>query len=199
MPEFLQRVEFLAALPALLQRYGVHPAQVLEGAGLSARALDDPDAVIPYAAMDRLAQLAAERTQCPHIGLEITAAMQTRSLGLLGELMLNAPTVGDALRDFADHNHRLTSGAVVYLLSGRHVAYFGYAVVHPAGEGFEVICDGAVMAAFRLVGELARPKAAPIQEVLLSRSAPQDGTPYRRAFGVQVRFDSYLLNDSGIV
>ncbi len=190
MPNSLQRVGFLAALPALLGRYGVHPEDVLAEAGLSATALADPDAVIPYAAMDRLAQLAAVRTRCPHIGLEITGAMQTTALGLLGELMRNAPTLGDALLDFVQHNHRLTNGAIVYLLHGRHVAYFGYALIHPAGAGFGVMCDGAAMAAFRLVAELARPNAAPIEEVHLSRSAPQDVTPYSSVFGVKVRFDS---------
>ena len=188
--ESLQRVGFLAALPALLRRYGVNPVEVLEDAGLGARALDDPDAVIPYVAMGRLAQLAAERTKCPHIGLEITSATQTRSLGPVGELMRNAPTLGDALRDFAEHNHRLSRGGVVYLVSDRHGAYFGYAVIQPVGAGYDVICDGAAMAAFRLVSELALPEAAPVREVLLSRSAPKDSRPYLKAFGVNVRFDA---------
>jgi AraC-like DNA-binding protein len=190
MPESLQRVGCLAALPAILQRFSVSPAEVLEGAGLSARALEDPDATIPYRAMNRLAQLAAEKTECPHIGLEITSAMEAESLGLVGELMRNAPTLGDALRDFSENHHRLTHGSVAYLLSEGHEAYFGYAVIQSAGPGHGVICDAAAMAAFRLVSELARPAAVRVQEVLLSRSEPQDSTPYRRAFGVKVRFDA---------
>jgi len=116
MPENTQRVGFLAFMPRLLGLLGADPGEMLAAAGLSAQALDDPEKTIPYAAAARLLELAADRTRCPHFGLEIGKQIRTSSLGLLGELIRNAPTVGIGLLDFATHQHRHADGGVAYLL-----------------------------------------------------------------------------------
>jgi hypothetical protein len=123
------------------------PAEVLPAAGLSTQALDDPENTIPYAAAARLLDLAAARTRCPHFGLEIGKQIRTTSLGLLGELVRNAPTVGVGLLDFATHQHRHANGGLAYLLKDRDLAFFGYVVYLPGVPGNHLVCDAAAKGA----------------------------------------------------
>ncbi len=190
LPENLQRVGFLCHLPQLLRRFGVEPVEVLAAAGLGPNALDDPDGTIPYHAMGRLAEAACERTGRPHFGLDIGREIRTSTLGVLGELMRNSSTLHIALQDFALHQHRHAHGGAVYLLEDQQQAFFGYAVYQPNVPGNAMICDGAAMGAFNIVCELVGAAHAPILEVLISQSEPQDIAYYRRSFGVKICFDA---------
>jgi hypothetical protein len=177
-------------MPELLKSFGVNPAEVLAAAGASAQALDNPEGTIPYAVGGLLMEVAAHKTRCPHFGLELGKQIRTTSLGLVGELIRNASTLGDALRDFGTHQHRNAHGSVVYLLTHKHNAFFGYAVYQPNVPGNHLICDCVAMGGFNIVRELAGPDHEEVMEVLFSRSEPQDLTPYHRAFGVKLRFNA---------
>jgi hypothetical protein len=150
----LQLVGPLSSVPELLRRFGINPAEVLAAAGLSAKALDNPEATIPYAAAGLLLELAADQTRCPHFGLEVGKEIRTTSLGLVGQLMRNAPTLGVALQDFAAHQHRNAHGSVAYLLPNKQHVFWGYAVYHPHIRGYQLICDCAAMGGFNIVREL---------------------------------------------
>jgi AraC-like DNA-binding protein len=190
LPENLQRVGFLYHLPQLLRRFGVEPLEVLAAAGLSPKALDDPEGTIPYQAMGQLAAVCCERTGRPHFGLDIGREIRTSTLGFLGELMRNSPTLRIALQDFALHQHRHAHGGVVYLLEDHAQAFFGYAVYQPNVPGNAMICDGAAVGAFNILRELVGETHAPTLEVLISQSEPQNVAYYRRCFGVKVSFNS---------
>lgn len=186
----LQRVGPLSSIPGLLRRFGANPMEVLAAAGLSAAALDDPEATIPYSAAGLLLEAAAGKTRCPHFGLEAGKQIRTTSLGLIGELMRNAPTLGVALHDFVTNQHRNAHGSVAYLLEDKHNVLWGDAVYHPHIHGYHLICDFAAMQGFELVCELAGADHKHTIEVLFSRSDPQDLEPYYRAFGVKLRFNA---------
>ena len=188
--EDLQLVAPLSSVPALLRRFGINPAEVLAAAGLSATALDDPKALIPYAGMGLLLEAAASKTRCPHFGLEVGQQIHTTSLGLVGELMRNAPTVGVALRDFTANQHRNAHGSVAYLVPDKEHVLFGYAIYHPHNRGYHVICDFVAMGGFNVICELTGGEHKCLIEVLLSRCKPQDLAPYQHAFGVKIRFDA---------
>jgi hypothetical protein len=190
LPENLQRVGFLSCVPELLQRFGVDALEVLAAAGLSADALDDPDGTIPYRAMGLLAEVACERTRCPYFGLEVGRQIRTDTLGLLGELMRNSPTLRVALQDFALNQHRNAHGGVTYLIEDKLQAFFGYAVYQPNVPGKSLICDGAAMGAFTLFCELAGTSRPSALEVLFSRSEPPNLAHYRHSFGVKLSFNA---------
>jgi AraC-like DNA-binding protein len=63
-------------------------------------------------------------------------------------------------------------------------------IYQPNVPGARQICDGAAMAAFSLVCELAGQGSASSLKVLLSRSTPGNVVPYRRSFGVKLAFDA---------
>jgi AraC-like DNA-binding protein len=188
--ESFQRVGFLSCVPELLRKSGANVADVLAAAGLTEHALDDRESKIPYRVMGLLLQEAAQRTRCPSFGLEVGKQVRTTTLGLLGELMRNSPTLRVALTDFVSHQHRNADGGAAYLLEYKHQAFFGYVVYQPNVPGAHQICDGAAMAAFSLIRELAGNGNVSSLEVLLSRSEPGNVIPYRRAFGVQLFFDA---------
>jgi AraC-like DNA-binding protein len=194
--ESLQRVGFLVVVPDLLRGFGVDPAKVLAAAGLDESALSNPEGVIPYAAMGRLVQIAVEETKTPHFGLLIGQRIGTVSLGLIGELMHNAPTMGVALGDLAAHQHRHARGAVIYVLAQQTYAIFGYAVYHPSMEGNAHIFDGAAAAAFNIVRSMVRADEVDRLEVLLSRRRPEDVAPYAQFFGAIPSFDA---DQTGVV
>ena len=186
----LQRVGFLVCVPELLRRFGLNPAEVLDAVGLHAQALADPEGTIPYQTMGKLVELAAIETQCPHFGLEIGKQIHVRTLGLIGELMQNAPSLRAALQDFVAHHHRNSHGGVVYLLEDDDRATLGYAVCQQNVPGYSVICDGAALAAFNLVVDLVGANHTSDFVGVLSRTQPDDSLPYKNAFRVPLYFNA---------
>ena len=188
--ENLQRVGFLALVPGVLRDFGLAPAEVLAAAGLREDALANPEAMIPYSAMGRLVRISAERANAPHFGLLIGQRIGMPSLGLIGDLMRSAPTIGVALQDLVKHQHRHARGAVVYVLThGRH-ALFGYAIYQPGIVGNAQITDGAAAAAFNIVRSMIRDEEATQLDVLLMRTRPVDIGPYLRFFRTNPHFNA---------
>lgn len=131
----LQRVGALALVPALLRQHFVKPESVLTAAGFELNALADPENTIPYAGMGFLLEVAAIRTECPHFGLEIGQKVHTATLGVISELMRNAPPIGEAICDFSKHQHRNAHGGMVYVTKSRGQVFWGYAVYEPKVRG----------------------------------------------------------------
>jgi AraC-like DNA-binding protein len=182
-----QRVGAFAAVPHLLRDFGIDPAEVMAGVGLEPGVLDDPENAIPFTAAGKLLQASAMRTGCPHFGLLVGQRNDTRSLGLVGVLMRNAPTWGRAVQDLVDNQPRYVRGGVPYVVVRDGVAWTGYAIHLQGTEGIDQFCDGAIAVGFNMMRELC---GALPDEVLLSRKSPADVRPYRRFFRVPVRFDA---------
>lgn len=186
----MQRVGFLTILPGLLRRFGADPEEALVASGLEPGALDDPNATIPFLSMGRLLRTAAERTACPHLGLLIGKQITTASLGVVGDLMQTARTVGIALQDFAKHQHRNAHGSIAYLLNEGEHTIFGYTVYQPRMEALPHIFDGAAAAAFNILGQLRAPEAGPGAEILFARAQPADQSPYEMFFDAPLHFNA---------
>ncbi|MFO1144373.1 MAG: AraC family transcriptional regulator [Amaricoccus sp.] len=182
-----QRVGALTVAPSLLRELGVDPGEVIASAGLAPDALADREGRIPFAAACLLLKLGAERTGCAHFGLLLGLRNGTESLGVVGALMREAPTLGRALLDLAENQHRYVRGGVPYLMVREDTAWAGYAVYERNVAGVEQIEDGAIAVGFTLMRELC---GAQPELVLLSHSAPADPQAYRRLFGVPVVFDA---------
>jgi AraC-like DNA-binding protein len=185
----MQRVGVLCALPRVLGELGVDPAGVLADAGLGPDALDRPDRWIPFAAGPRVLVAASRRSGCAHIGLSAAKGFGLAQLGLLGELMRNSPTVGDALRSYVVHQRLFSHGFVPYLFDYGERAHFGVAVYHPVADDLSATYDlllGATVVALReLLGEGWRPR-----EVHLPREQPADTRPYKQHFRGRLKFDA---------
>lgn len=185
----MQRVGVLACLPEVLGELGVDPGPVLAGAGLPADAIDRPDRWVPIQAALRVVELAAKGAQCPHIGVLVGQRFQFSQIALLGELMLNSRSVGDALGSYVVHQRLYSQGFTPYLQKYRRTAEFGFGIYHSTSFGLAVAYDALLAALVSALRSLCGPEWNPF-EVSLPRSAPTDVKPYCSHFRCKLIFDS---------
>jgi AraC-like DNA-binding protein len=182
-----QRVGVVVELPQVLRDLGADPAKVLPAAGIDLATLRDPENVISFLDLGRLLQVCVIATGCPHFGLLVGQRATSEHFGLVGRLMRNAPTLGDAILDICTNQERYIRGAVTYLVTQDKVAFWGYAIYQPETRNIEQIGDGALAVAFRLMRELTGISPS---DVLSSRHGPPDMSPYVQLFGVPPKFNS---------
>lgn len=175
--------------PAVIRQLGVDPAPLIAAAGLAPEVFDDPSNRIPYEGVLRLLNEAAVRTRCPHIGLLMGRMWRTADLGLLGELVRHAPTVGRALQEFVVHHHLNSEGALAFVVQRDSVVDLGYAVYVPFAGSYSQLYDGALAALVSFLRELCGDGWCPAA-VFLPHSAPADVAPYRQYFQAPLHFDS---------
>ena len=186
-----QRIGSLTVAPQLIRELGADPQVALAAAGLPESAFDLPENTIPFAAYGRFMHVAAQITDCEHLGLRFGMVWQLKSLGLLGELMRNAPTVRDAQRLGFVYHHLNNQGGMIVAREHGSVAEFGYAVYRPGIVGVRQICDAALATGVNYMRELCGPAWVPT-EVLLAHSPPADPSPFRQLFRCPVRFNAEL-------
>jgi AraC-like DNA-binding protein len=182
-----QRIGALVELPAVLREMRADPATVIAGVGINPDLLRNPENSLSFVELGRLIEACVAATGCEHFGLLVGQRSATASLGLVGRLMQTAPTLKDAIMDLCTNQRRYVRGAVSYLVIQNDIAFWGYAVHHPGMPAIEQVSEGAIAIGFNVMRELV---GAVPDEILTSRRAPSDTTPYRRFFGFTPRFDA---------
>jgi hypothetical protein len=183
----LQRVGPLAEVPGVLREFGVDPARVLSEAGLPEGVLDDSGNRITFRAMGRLLECGARATQCPHFGLLVGQRARVDHFGLVGRLIENAPTLGVAIMDFADNQHRYVRGSVIHVLFQNSDCIATYSVYQSRVQAADQIIDAAVASGFRVLTSVSDLEPS---EVRLPRRTPDSRSAYRAVFGLTPRFNS---------
>ena len=186
---WVQRVGGFVAVPELLRSLGVDPAPVLAAAGLQARALDDAGSRIPYLGVLRLLAECGAHTRMPHFGLLAGQAWRLQDLGLLGELMRHAPTVGDALRTMVAYQQLNGLGGAPVLLELGDTVQLGYVVYQASPGPLDTAFDTALAVGLQLMRELCGPRWHP-RWAELPCAALAEAEVYARHFGCPVRFDA---------
>jgi AraC-like DNA-binding protein len=182
-----QRVGPLSAFSAVLRDAAVDPAPILLAAGLTPEGLDDPEALIPFATMGRLFQAAVRLGDVRLIGLLAGRRARAEHLGIVGQLMRNAPTLGDAIVDLVSNHERYVRGGIPYLLSTSDLAIVAYAIYDEDAVAVDQIYDGNLAAGCAIFRELAGQSPA---EVRVAHRVPDDAGAYRRFFDAPIIFDS---------
>ncbi|MER2267949.1 AraC family transcriptional regulator [Methylobacterium oxalidis] len=180
--------DVVRAIHAVLVELGADLRGLIAKAGLDPRLFDGNSKPVPFTGFGRLIALAAARTQCPHLGLLVGQRTTLASLGLLGLLLRNCASVGDALRALEAHACVRDRGAVVGLGIYDDTAVLSYAPHEPEAEGAALHLERALATVTTLLRGLCGAEWAPL-EVLLPRSAPRDTAPYTAFFRAPVRFD----------
>src|SRR5262249_23750649 len=123
-------------------------------------------------------------------------------LGVVGEVMRNSATVGDALGNFTVHQHLNSQAALRFLRVAAGVVDFGVAIHGSGIAGSEQLMDAYMTAVMNFVGELCGAGWAP-SEVFIPSARPQDCTHHRHMlkvmphFGAEfcaLRFSAHWLN-----
>lgn len=178
--------EVVRATQAVLVEIGADLDSLIAEAGLDSRLFDGSSRPVPFTAIGRLLVLAAGRTRCPHLGLLIGQRTSLASLGLLGGLVRNAASVGEALRALEAYACVRDRGAVVGLGVYGDTALLSYAP-HES-EGTAPHMERALATVTNILRDLCGAEWTPL-EVLLPRSAPRDTTSYAGFFRAPIRFD----------
>ena len=174
----------------LLREHGVDPAAVLRECGLPATALDDADAQLSYRDGGCLFQRAAWALQRPDFGLLVGERFELASLGLLGDLMRQAPTVGGALDSLVRFFHLQDRGSALYLRQPEAgLVAVGYSIHDVDVPGSGLAYDAVMAMLMRALRALCGPRFR-VVELHLAHAAPADTAPYRRLFGVPAVFDA---------
>jgi AraC-like DNA-binding protein len=189
LPVARQRATSLLLLPHLLDEVGTSLASVLDGTGVKAEDIR-PDAFVPYAAFLSVLDNASRLTGREDFGLLLGKRQTLAALGPVGEVLRHAATLGEAIGDFAALQSRNSTGGAVYLMRSDRDVILGYAVYDHSAQVSSQIYDLVLAVGCNLIAELTGGAATP-EEILLSRSAPRDPTPYHRLARCPVRFDQH--------
>lgn len=187
LPGPLQRLGVGSELPGLLNELGADPATLFAEIGVELSAVS-PDLRLPFPKLLYLLNRAVQVTGCDHLGLLCGLRFEFRHHGAIGDLMLSAPTLGQAMEDFVRWQPAYSSGAMVYLHRTGPDYALGYGMHTAATPGAEILYDVVIGVGVRLVRLLTKGSVAPI-EVHLSRSSPPSGSDYARLVQAPVRFD----------
>ncbi|MFH6782037.1 MULTISPECIES: AraC family transcriptional regulator [Methylobacterium] len=177
------------AASGTLAALGIAQDRLLVQSGIDPHDLGRTDPVA--FALGRLMVVAAHRSGCPHGGLLAGRRTTLASVELLGVLMRNSETVGDALRALEVHQGLFDRGAVIDVGVDGPVAVASYAPYEPDADGIALHCERALTAMTTLLRALCDAEWAP-DEVLVPRSQPRDTKPYADFFRAPVRFEQEI-------
>ena len=183
------RVGPLRHLPEVLRGFGIPLDPLLDGLGLPADLMENPENTIAVAAGAALLALCAQRTRCPHFGLLLGQRASLISFGLIGALALNQTNVGTALRGLARTQHLHGRAGVPAFIVKDEVAIYSLTLEGFLGVGAAHVHDLSAAMGFNLMRDLCGPAWTPT-EVMLPHAAPHDRRPYDRYFRAPVRFDA---------
>lgn len=191
-PDDHVRVEALRGYVDTVTALGGDPARLLARARIPGRALQRPDARIPYRAMAALLELTADALDCPDFGLRLAARQGgTPVLGPLDRAMRNTATIGDAFRYCAEHLQVYSRVVKIALddesSAGRHVMHFGILLRDlPARRQ---VVENALGLAHRAVLDLSGGSFG-AREIWFAHGPGMPMARYRRHFSGVLRFQA---------
>ncbi|MFO1414306.1 MAG: AraC family transcriptional regulator [Burkholderiales bacterium] len=168
-----------------------NPAPALKRAGLEASALDDPDATIPFSALGRVLHESSVESGCEHFEILAGSRWSLKGMGLIGELMRHAPTLGDALEYVMLFHHINSGGGAIVVRSDELNAEVIYAAHDPDIRHLTRASDGVMAAVVAIIREMIGASWMP-RQVMLTRSRPDSVAPYRSYFGTTPVFGAEM-------
>lgn len=186
------RVGPMMGLEALLASRGVSLAPLLAESGLPPDCFGDPDNRWPVDRLLDLATRAAERANCPHLGLLLAGSFGPAALGEpLARLLGGALTIERALRGLTMNLHLNGEALVPALSVGPDGACFSITPYAWHRRGTDHLEDFAVAAATNILRLLGGAKWTPLR-VSFAHREPADRQPYEAFFKAPLVFGSPL-------
>jgi AraC-like DNA-binding protein len=183
------RIGTAIAIPIVLRRLGVDPAEVLSALDLDPKLFADPDNVISLAMRGRLLDQCANRTGCRHFGLLLGQEEGLPNLGAIGYFAQNNPDVRTALDSICRYMHLQAQAVAVELSIEGSLAVFSYAIYEPLAEGVDQTCDAAVAIMCNIMRALCGAGWKPAR-VLFAHRPPADIGPFREFFRAPLSFNA---------
>ena len=200
MADYLVRASALQGIRSTVEELGGDSVELFKRSGLSGVELD-PESWISYRRFLLLLNDAAQTTNCPHFGLQLSRQQDIKILGALGFIIQQAPDLRAALHELAAHFAYHNQGAHISLKEEAGTARWSFTCKL---EGEVPISQQAGLVAgigndlFRLLLDTSWSPTA----VYFSHAPPQDIRPYKRRFDCPVFFNwdsSYTTFDAAVL
>jgi AraC-like DNA-binding protein len=182
----------LADIPNLLREMSVEPEAFLAAAGFSRTELA-PGGAVAFGKVSRLLEFCANESGNPHFGMLLGSRQDHRSLGILGELMECAPSIGEAVGDYVSFQAINSTGASSYVNQYADTYAWGYGIYDYQSSSARQVYEMVAAIACGIVRSISRGTVQPL-EILLQVSRPDDLTTYQNIFKMPVRFDQQVTS-----
>lgn len=163
------------------------PARVLAAAGLAAEEVADTNRLLEVEQVMRLFEAAAHETGDDCFGLHLGTTYAFASVGPLAYAVLNAPTVGVAMQNWARYGRTFVQGGAVTVDRDGPTVRLGYALDVADPESCRQHAEGAAVVTVRVLRQLIEPAWRP-RAIHFGHSAPRDTTEHARLLGAPLRF-----------
>lgn len=178
--------ELASAVPYLLAREE-QPGKVLKRVGIPTHAVLDPEAWLPRDLFLALINALSSTTGDPHCGLHIAEMDSFVHLGAMGEAILDAPTLREAIGVVCQRTALVQTGTEFRLSENRRNARLDYSFIGRIGENPRQYVEGVLMFLHKM---LALTGYNAIVVVSFQHASPGGPSELERAFGSRLRFDA---------
>lgn len=185
----LQRAGPVAFMAALLREHGVDPRQV-SASSAPAINLDtvQPDDMHPVTALLMLLERATVLSGDDLFSLKLAMRYRQHDHGIIHKMSRIAPTLRQALLDFAEWQRLYSQATVVYLNRIGQDYAFGYGVCAPDLAATRHLYALSARIGLNFIEDLTGGAVRPV-EVHLCVNAPKDVTAFRSYFNCPVLFN----------
>ncbi|WP_226663494.1 AraC family transcriptional regulator [Microbulbifer aggregans] len=166
---------------------GVDPEPIFHRNGLPPLGDYNPDARFPYIALINTLNTLADATDAPHFGLLVARRQPLTTMGLLGAVAAEAPTVGQAITDIGDHLKVHINGARSICEVEKDIATWRVAVDLEGAPDLKQKHLLSVGIAFNILRQLLGSSWLP-SRVQFDHAQPEDVRPYKQFFRCPVLF-----------
>lgn len=177
----------LRALPGVLTALGTSPSAVLRPFGIGPSSFDVPLMALPASTHGAILQAAVEASGCDHIGLLLGRNADLGNTGPLRFVMLNAPTVREALKSLLDFGPIWYPAISLALNVEDDFAHLRVSMKQPCPGDDQILM--AYLAAIVKILHIVLGQTWHPASVHIARRAPASSTPFRAFFGCPVYFD----------
>ncbi len=165
-------------------------ARSLAAAGLGPSDLDDPDRLLEIERVVALTQAAARESHDDCFGLHVGLGWEFAGLGVLSYAVLNAPTVGIALRNLDRYSRfHLQAGKMGLRVRGRE-AFLYYEIAEIAPGRCRQHVEAALVVGLRMLRQLVGSRWVPTR-VQFAHARPRASAEHVRIFGAPVVFGKH--------
>lgn len=170
-------------------RRGVSRTAACAAADIDPAVLADPDHRLPFAGVVRLYEVCARLTGDDAFGLHVGEASHPTMFDVLGYIMMNSPTVGEALSRLERYQRVWTDGSVLSpsVEDGRARIQYSYEIAEPVPEDRRQDCEATLSIVATGVRAMVGSEWQP-DFVWYEHAAPEDISEHRRIFRCPIAF-----------
>lgn len=170
-----------------LRRQGVNADNLLKEVGLKRADVADPATRIPYAVVLGLIERAATTLGDASYGLRLGAAQEPRDGGLLAFVILNSPTLLDAIANLQRYFHVVGEGEEIEVdRTGQHVV-LRFRETDPALRGLRHNSEYLAATIVRACRDMTRKRISPVRAEFM-HGKPNAKVAYADYLGCPVKF-----------